>query len=330
MTLLTTGAHMQSRRFAAFTWLVLAYNVLVILWGAFVRATGSGAGCGSHWPLCNGVVVPRAPQIETLIEFSHRLTSGLAALLVLALVIWGFRVYGRGHVIRKSLVLCGILMILEALIGAGLVLFGWVADNQSVARTVSMALHLVNTFFLLAALAFTGWWATGGPRVVLRSQGWLAAAWLVGLGGMIFLGMSGAVTALGDTLFPAGSLAEGIRADFEPTAHFLVRMRIWHPVIAVIAAAYIVTLARTLASRRPSPLTARLANLHVALFVIQLVAGGINVVLLAPVWMQLVHLALACAVWLSLVLLGASAFSVPASGTLPEQTPPASRHVAAQ
>ncbi len=124
---------MQSRRFAVFTWLVLIYNVLVILWGAFVRATGSGAGCGSHWPLCNGVVVPRAPQVETLIEFSHRLTSGLAALLVLALVIWGFRVYGRGHIIRKSLVLCGILMILEALIGAGLVLFGWVADNQSVA-----------------------------------------------------------------------------------------------------------------------------------------------------------------------------------------------------
>ncbi len=321
---------MKSRRFAAFTWLVLIYNVLVILWGAFVRATGSGAGCGSHWPLCNGVVVPRAPQVETLIEFSHRLTSGLAALLVLALIVWGFRVYSRGHIIRKSLVLCGILMILEALIGAGLVLFGWVADNQSVARAVSMALHLVNTFFLLAALAFTGWWATGGPRVTLRGRGWLAAAWLVGLGGVIFLGMSGAVTALGDTLFPAGSLAEGVRADFEPTAHFLVRMRVWHPVIAVVAAVYIVTLARTLASRRPAPLTARLANLQVALFVIQLVAGGINLILLAPVWMQLVHLALACTVWVSLVLLGAAAFSVPATGMLQEQPAPSSRRVATQ
>jgi len=327
---MTTRTQVKGRRFAVFTWLVLAYNVLVILWGAFVRATGSGAGCGSHWPLCNGVVVPRAPQVETFIEFSHRLTSGLAALLVLALIVWGFQVYGRGHVIRKSLVLCGILMILEALIGAGLVLFGWVADNQSVARAVSMALHLVNTFFLLAALAFTGWWATGGPRVTLRGRGWLTAAWLVGLGGVIFLGMSGAVTALGDTLFPAGSLAEGVRADFEPTAHFLVRMRVWHPVIAVIAAAYIVPLARTLASRRPSPLTARLANLHVALFIIQLVAGGINLILLAPVWMQLVHLALACAVWVSLVLLGASAFSVPATGMLPEQPAPSSRRVAAQ
>jgi heme A synthase len=197
-----------------------------------------------------------------------------------------------------------------------------VADNQSVARAVSMALHLVNTFFLLAALAFTGWWATGGPRVRPARPGPAGRGLAGGPGRVIFLGMSGAVTALGDTLFPAGSLAEGIRADFEPTAHFLVRMRIWHPVIAVIAAAYIVPLARTLASRRPSPLTARLANLHVALFVIQLVAGGINVVLLAPVWMQLVHLALACAVWLSLVLLGASAFSVPATGTLPEQIGP--------
>jgi heme A synthase len=319
----------RSRRFATFAWVVLAYNVLVILWGAFVRATGSGAGCGSHWPLCNGVAVPRAPQLETIIEFSHRLTSGLSAVLVAVLVIWGFRVFGRGQPVRKALVFSGILIITEALIGAGLVLFGWVADNQSVARAVSMALHLINTFFLLAALAFTAWWASGGARVRLRGRGVLAAAWLLGLVAVIFLGMSGAVTALGDTLFPAGSLAEGVRADFEPTAHFLVRMRVWHPVIAVVAAAYIVTLARTLASRRPSPLTTRLANLHVGLFVVQLAAGAINIVLLAPVWMQLVHLALACAVWLSLVLLGAAAFAVPVTSMAPARVEPASGHVAA-
>ena len=81
--------------FAAYAWAVLGFNLLVILWGAFVRATGSGAGCGSHWPLCNGEVLPRAPALATLIEFSHRLTSGVALLLVIGLVVGAWRGFPR-------------------------------------------------------------------------------------------------------------------------------------------------------------------------------------------------------------------------------------------
>ncbi|MCU0507346.1 MAG: COX15/CtaA family protein, partial [Anaerolineae bacterium] len=135
-----------NRRFAFFAWGVLAYNVLVILWGAFVRATGSGAGCGSHWPLCNGDVLPRAPALETVVEFSHRVTSGLSLILVLALIVWGWRIYKAGSPVRKTLVASGVFIIVEALIGAWLVLAGLTAENDSIARAVSMALHLVNTF----------------------------------------------------------------------------------------------------------------------------------------------------------------------------------------
>ena len=55
-----------------FAWGLLAYNVAVILWGAVVRATSSGAGCGDHWPLCNGVVLQSNPRLATLIELAHR------------------------------------------------------------------------------------------------------------------------------------------------------------------------------------------------------------------------------------------------------------------
>lgn len=89
-------------RFAAFAWANVAYNLLVILWGAFVRATGSGAGCGDHWPLCDGQVIPRAPSTEMLIEFTHRLTSGVALLGAVALLVWAFRAYGRGHRVRRG------------------------------------------------------------------------------------------------------------------------------------------------------------------------------------------------------------------------------------
>jgi hypothetical protein len=187
-------------RFAKFAWLTLGYNVLVILWGAFVRATGSGAGCGSHWPTCNGQIIPRDPSIETLIEFSHRLTSGLAFLLVLAMLIWAFRAYPRRHIVRLGAVLSMVFMITEALVGAGLVLFERVATDVSYARAVWMAAHLLNTFILLLFIILTAWWASGGARFPLRGQGWTGAATLGALVLMTVIGMSGAVTALGDTL----------------------------------------------------------------------------------------------------------------------------------
>jgi heme A synthase len=302
---------MQPKRFAIYAWLVLAFTLLVVLWGAFVRATGSGAGCGNHWPLCNGVVVPRAPQVETMIEFSHRLSSGLNMLLVLGLIAWGFRLYGRGHPIRRGLVGAGVFIILEALIGAGLVLFGLTADNDSRARAISMALHLVNTFLLMAALAYTAWLASGRPAPRLRGQGLGGIGWGIGLAGVIFVGMSGAITALGDTLFPALSITQGIQEELASDAHALLRLRVWHPFIAVGVGLYVIVLARLLNRSRPVEAVGRLSTTVVVLVIIELVAGAINVALLAPVWMQLLHLFLACAVWVSLFLLGMAAFAMP-------------------
>lgn len=299
---------MQRTRFSTFAWIVLAYNILVILWGAFVRATGSGAGCGSHWPSCNGVIVPRQPQIETMIEFTHRLTSGLSLVLVVILLVWAWRAHPKGQPVRLGALLSMVFIITEALVGAGLVLFGWVADDQSLGRVISISIHLVNTFLLLAALTLTAWWASGGERIVLRGQG--ASVWLFALGflGVLVLGVSGAITALGDTLFPAGSLAEGIAQDFAPTAHFLVRLRVWHPLIALINGLYLVFLGGLIYLFRATPHIQRLAITLGALFLAQLVAGMINLGLLAPVWMQLIHLLLADLVWIALVLLAAANF----------------------
>src|SRR6266540_6286398 len=110
---------MKLDRFAKYAWFALAFNLLVIVWGAFVRASGSGAGCGSHWPLCNGEVVPVNPSIERVIEFTHRGMSGVALLLVLGMVIWAFRAYPPGRV-RRGAVASMIFILIEALIGAAL------------------------------------------------------------------------------------------------------------------------------------------------------------------------------------------------------------------
>lgn len=304
----------NQRNFTRFAWLTLGFLILVILWGAFVRATGSGAGCGSHWPLCNGVIVPRAARVETLIEFTHRVTSALSGLMVLALWVWAFRLYPKRHVVRLGATLSLVFIITESLLGAGLVLFEWVAHNASVGRAISMALHLVNTYLLLAAVTMTAWWAGEaqmGRERRLRWRGQGRVGWLVGIGWLLllFLGVSGAVTALGDTLFPAGSLTEGIAQDFLPTAHFLVRLRVYHPLIAIATGIYLALAGRAVAAERPGERTRRLSRALILIVGIQLVAGFVNVILLAPVWMQIVHLLLADVMWIAAILLGATALT---------------------
>ena len=297
-------------RFARYAWLTLAYNVAVILWGAVVRATGSGAGCGSHWPLCNGEVMPRSPRIETVIELSHRLTSGIALLLVVGLLVLAFRKRPRGHAARKAAVASMLLMLGEAAVGAGLVLFELVADNQSMARALFMGTHLVNTFFLLGALTLTAWFASGGAPFRVRGQGSLGGGFGLATAALLLSGVSGAVAALGDTLFPAMTLAQALEQDLSPTAHFLIRLRVLHPVISVTAGLLVAFLALQILKRHPQSGTGRWARWTLAAVFVQLAAGAVNVLLLAPVWMQVVHLLLADLLWIGFILLAAAALAV--------------------
>lgn len=293
-------------RYATYVWGVLGYNLLVIIWGAFVRATGSGAGCGDHWPLCNGEVIPRAPAVETMIEFTHRLTSGVALLLVIGMVVWAYRGYPRGHIVRRGAQLSLFFIITEALLGAGLVLFELVAHNASLTRAFSMAAHLLNTFILIGCIALTGWWAAGGERIRIRGQG-AVAAWLIGgLIGLVIVGMTGAVIALGDTLFYAHTRAGGSEADLAPLVSAIVSIRLMHPLIAIGVGFYVVIAAWIVNRARSSPETYRFALALTILYAIQIVAGYVNVALHVPVWMQLVHLLLADVVWIALVLLAAA------------------------
>jgi cytochrome c oxidase assembly protein subunit 15 len=296
---------------ARFARLVLGWNVAVILWGAFVRASGSGAGCGAHWPLCNGEVVPRAPALETMIEFTHRATSGVALLLVFALCLWVFREKPKGHPARRAAAASVFFILTEAAVGAGLVLFHLVGANDSVARAIFMAGHLANTFVLLACLTLAAHWcANDAPlrREAVSRFGWVFAAGAIALVG---IGKSGAVAALGDTLYPAQSVLGGLAQDVSSTAHFLVQLRIAHPILA-LAGALLVAFAASRVLQATDNASARSAAWAVsALALLQLGGGLLNLALLAPVWMQIVHLLLADLLWIAFVLLAVRALSLP-------------------
>lgn len=288
---------MRNKRFALFTWSVLGWNLLVILWGAYVRATGSGAGCGRHWPLCNGEVFPRAPGEEMVVEFTHRLLSGIDILLVAVMLVWGLRIAAQGQPLRKGLIASGFFLGLESLLGAGLVLFELTADNASMARAIAVALHLANTFLLIASLTLTAYWASGGKPIQVEARS--VKTWLLGAGllGMVLIGMSGAITALGDTLFPAGSLVEGIAQELDANAHFLIRLRVYHPILAVLIAVYSLYLVRILYGKTQG-LARKLLLALTAAGCLQLAAGLINLILLAPIFMQIIHLLTADLTWM--------------------------------
>ncbi|MGE3955851.1 MAG: COX15/CtaA family protein [Vicinamibacterales bacterium] len=295
-------------RLARYTWVVLIYNLAVIAWGAYVRATGSGAGCGAHWPLCNGEVLARPESVEMLVEFSHRATSGLALISVVVLFFWARRVAAPGSPVRLGAGLSLGFMLSEAALGAGLVLFQLVADDASAARAFAVAAHLLNTFLLLAALTLSVHWASGGSHLRVGAGVVGTAPLAFGAAALLIVSVAGAITALGDTLFPAGSLGEGLRADLSATSHFLIRLRTIHPILAVMVSLYLATSVWKIAGRN---LRARsLARTLTWLLALQLTAGAVNVALLAPVWLQLLHLLLADAIWIAFVFLGAETLAV--------------------
>jgi len=305
----TTELRPPLRPVARFAWAVLAYDVAVVGWGAYVRATGAGAGCGRHWPTCNGNLIPRSPAVATLVELSHRVSSAVAFLMTAALLFWTIMEFPRRHPARRAAAVATGLMVGEALIGAGLVLFSLVARDASLKRALSIGLHLINTFFLLAATALTAWWASGAPPVRLRHRPLAATLLGVPLAAMIAVGASGAVTALGDTLFPAPSLSAGLALDFAPGAHILVRLRALHPVIALFATATVVGCASLMRRQRPGSAVHVLSRVAAMLVVLQTGAGLVDLTLSAPVAMQLVHVMLADVAWIALVLMAAAALA---------------------
>jgi heme A synthase len=273
-------------------WIALAANLVVILQGAVVRITHSGAGCGRHWPLCNGEVIPLAPTLETSIEFGHRLLSLVVLVIGTWLLVKAFRARREMPGTFAFATASFVFLIIEALLGALTVLWGLTADNASVERGLMVASHLVNSMLLVGALSGTVWYATGRGvwPLRLRRQGVLGTTLAVAFGGMLLLMFSGGIAAMGNTMFPSASLAEGLAADFDPTSHPLIRLRILHPLIAVTVGIYLFVSLGFGWWLKPAPEARGPARALLGTYLTQLGIGTFNLALLAPVALQLLHL----------------------------------------
>lgn len=298
------------RRYRRLAWAALWFTVAVILGGAVVRATGSGAGCGESWPRCDGQIIPMSLTAERLVEFTHRIMTALLAVVLGAMAIWTLRATRRGDPVRRALGWSAFFFMGEVVIGAALVLFGWVDDDASIGRLIVVPLHLVNTFLLIGSLAVTAHFASGGRPIRVDLRRLADRILLAGATIMLVIAASGGLNALADTLFPADTLLEGLRQEFGSTAPFLVRLRTLHPVIAIGGGLAILMMMRHPSLADPAGLGLR--RLVTGVVVAQFAIGLINVVLLTPLEIQIIHLLVADLLWIAFVLLAARLMQEPA------------------
>jgi heme a synthase len=302
---------------ARFAWIVLGFFILVVLWGAVVRASGSGGGCGANWPLCNGDFVPHHPRLATIIEFTHRSTSGICTFLLAGLAVWTFSVTPRHHRARRAVMWSVALLITEAFLGALLVLHHWVENNVSNGRVIAQSIHFTNTMLLMGALAITAWFlreSPAAPTTRRPPQTSLRSTAILAIVATVLVGATGSLAALADTLFPSTSVLAGLTSDFAATSPLLVRMRWVHPAAALLSLLCVARLLR--ADKTPSGVN----SVVLVSLVLQFVLGAGDVLLLAPTWMQVLHLLGADIFWIALVVLAAR-FLWPSQST----TVPASR-----
>jgi len=300
---------MSKKVFRIYSWFLVGYNILVIMWGAVVRATGSGAGCGNHWPLCNGEIIPQLEKIETKIELFHRVTTSLDGLLVIILVIFAYRLYTRKSTIFRWALIALAFILFEGFLGRMLVIQDWVADNVSVMRAIAVAVHLINTYFLLASLTITAWLGNK-KEIEFRKLRIANILIIIGLTLAIIFSAMGAVTALGDTLFPSKAISFDLQKNFNPTNNFLIRLRVIHPILAIISGSYLLAAISFIKNKQLGKMVDRRGNWLTGVIIVQVLAGGTTILTLAPLFMQMLHLMFADIFWVSLVLFSVETITV--------------------
>ena len=276
----------------SYTKLGIVLSILSILAGAFVRATGSGDGCGSTWPTCKGKIIPQLSDTSEIIEFSHRSISGI--LLIVTLIIFTkSRNTSKGSTIRTTVNFLTFFVVFEAAIGAVIVLYEWVGLNSSLPRIVAVPIHLVNTFGLLACYAIL-------YKVLLNNFKNIKQLWDRRFVFVAFLfllsGATGSITALADVLFPSASFYEGLMEDFDRTSELLTRLRILHPIVATGLSVALIIESRKI--QKDYKIDVKFLQL---LVIVAVTLGVLNVLSNIVLLLSIFHLAIADLLWITYI-----------------------------
>ncbi len=273
------------KKFKSYLIFLWVYSILVVIWGAWVRISKSGDGCGTSWPLCNNAIIPDTSNAQALIEFTHRISTALYGILVLLLVVWTFKIFPKKHSIRRVVLFILSFTILEALIGAQLVLLGLVGDHTGFDRIIVMSLHQVVSILLTGSVA-RAYYLTNSK--VIKTYKLIEVAKFM----FLLLVATGGIAALSNTVFPSSSILEGLVSDINPESHILLKLRVIHPILALSTALAFVFVIIKL-HKKNKQYSMQLATF----FLIGILIGIITLITLSPTVMKFVHLAMAHIIW---------------------------------
>ena len=296
--------------FGGFCFTVLCFCLLVILWGAWVRISHSGDGCGQSWPSCQGkYLIDSGEQGKTWIEWIHRATSGLFGIAVILLVVLAFLKFPFRHPICKSAFFVLFFTISEALIGARLVLTGLTGGNTSFLRVLTMNLHLLNSVLLTSSLFILWRFLLGKHFSALDS--FKKKKYFFSVIFVFFLiAFFGSVSSLSSSFFPSTSLWEGAALDFNSQSHWLVRLRVLHPILALLFGGSFLLYYMLPDTKSHSIQTTKNhfrkstgpGNLFILCLCLALLSGLMNLLFLSPVFLKLTHLLIVYLLAISFIL----------------------------
>ena len=270
----------------------LVFTLLTIFWGAWVRLSFSGDGCGKNWPLCEDKIFPE--NVTAFIEWLHRLSSGLSLVFIFALFILAFKIYSKNHGVRYFSIASFLLILIEAFIGAILVLSGLVGANTEKIRVLVLAVHSINSLLLVGALTLCykmSCWEKRGEKITDNLKLKKPLIYFVCL--FPLLALTGNIASLAGQLFPSLSLSSALALDLMPSAHISLKVRPFHPLLAVC---FLLGFSFFAFSKK------HLIFPALAIFVVVLF-GFATLVSLSPMWMKMTHLALAYGLWVFLVII---------------------------
>lgn len=272
------------------SWTIVAYTVLIILWGAWVRLSGSGDGCGDHWPLCNGEMLPTERVTKTWIEYSHRISTALYGIVVLLQIWWTRKHFKPQHPARFWALATLLFTITEALLGRQLVKSGLVNGSTDIFRLLVMPLHLINTSLLLFSGVMTAESIRYGDverRTISRDEKNRGILYLIGFSAVL---VTGAIAALGSHLMPSESLLHGLTHDLAADSHPAVKLRILHPLFALAIPIGLLLFAQIAVAHRSTSSQALWYRRFALTTGLAVAIGLATLSLLAPVWLKLTHL----------------------------------------
>jgi heme A synthase len=302
---------------------------LLVIVGGVVRVSDSGLGCGPGgsgfhgWPFCNGDVVPGV-DLNSVIEYTHRAVAGAVSIMILALVVGAVRRYRANRVLVRATGAALVLVVAQAVLGGATVEED--LNEGLVAAHLGLAMLLLGTLIFIYRATRQDVLGAEPPPTTPRFRLLAVAATAFVFFTIVAGGYMAGTQNYGRPDYQLGDGAHHACGKEFPTCNGgfmpfgkarLVDIHLTHRAFMYLASILVISLVVAALRRRPSAGVVRWAKLMLALLLVQILVGALNVWLDEYEAMIVLHLALGTLLWSTALGFTLQLFRVPAPAAEP-------------